>query len=649
MKSLIITSAFFLGMGSITFYPNDAKAIIPVEESADLLEIFNDQGSSFSPLHGLVALHNGQIESDFIQTKDNEGDLSKLLHSLFFENQDKEVIPSSIVKNPVSHLGPSTMAKIVQKMSKGHHNESSETIQDSFYQLITQDEDYLLSLKEAKKRIEGEEQIHQDFLKRYEEGRQFKVQTEAIDKNEIGPLRKKINELKKKIKAAEGKDNQQDLLIKLNDELSLIEKNLKEKQEQFQELSKGIVPNKALSDQEKRIKHLRGIFDTQNEVYQQSLNELSQRLAKISLSHQLVKEKALTYLLAFMVGKANSKKDLHPYFREMQRSGFLIQKKKMGFINDPIKTQQYYDHVLTSRYTSEDFKLAQQQLEKSFFKKKFAKNHTEILFTMNVLRPQMKKTPPQIKFQLLTKNKNSLPYPNCGENSLRNVLNTLFFDPKTSTIDQDLIQSLKADPDLTIDDDLISFYQRHGDPHEIQTDTIHNEWNEVVSEKNDLDQSADTAVKYLYGQDRQHPYGQCQIKPAYKNMKNLLKKLLGTSDLKIIVDKIKTLRKDREIIFNDQDVDEQTGRGQATLEDSESIAQWDFGIGHFYFSKSDKPGRGGVGKSIHDLFESVAPLFQTKQKTTLDKQKQFIFQSTYLKYQPKKASDTNHELCPPQL
>lgn len=83
--------------------------------------------------------------------------------------------------------------------------------------------------------------------------------------------------------------------------------------------------------------------------------------------------------------------------------------------------------------------------------------------------------------------------PDCGETSLRNVLDAFFFDSKTRQFDIPLIKS------ITTNQALIDFYIKYNTAEKINTIQAHNDWAIVVSELPGVQYHRDNAVEMCAG------------------------------------------------------------------------------------------------------------------------------------------------------
>ena len=228
-------------------------------------------------------------------------------------------------------------------------------------------------------------------------------------------------------------------------------------------------------------------------------------------------------LLAFVVKKEATKKDnFVDFFEQLGKEYLKPEFVKDGHISLPSDWNSYYsaEDYLKFRATFENNMPTPKSLEKMLKNPEDAAFYTmayEIYdeafprtpdFSL-ALFPAPKRDEVLTPFEIKERE-----YPDCGENSLRNFLNVMFYDALKKLFDAEALNKMAPNADKLF----IAFFQRQR-PDNLEA--MRNDWSELVSNLNARvkDKKSDLAkIIVRYSKDR--PAGTCDI---YAGLDNLLK------------------------------------------------------------------------------------------------------------------------------
>jgi type I restriction enzyme R subunit len=169
--------------------------------------------------------------------------------------------------------------------------------------------------------------MYADFLEKYQKGQELKAKADELEKNKLQPERRKVTALEKKIKALDpNKDETPQQKEQLESELKKLKISVASLNEEKELLLKETINNTKAKDQEKRIKHIRGIFNTETKEYQEEQDQLIQNLISGLSGEQStpqVKNEIRDYLLGYVWNKSNEKSDLKKYLDVMKKEQLI--------------------------------------------------------------------------------------------------------------------------------------------------------------------------------------------------------------------------------------------------------------------------------------------------------------------------------------
>ncbi|MFZ9596001.1 MAG: ankyrin repeat domain-containing protein [Bdellovibrionia bacterium] len=216
-------------------------------------------------------------------------------------------------------------------------------------------------------------------------------------------------------------------------------------------------------------------------------------------------------LLAFFWKKSQSKHDFLELFSGMHQQNPRI-------LSDPSVIQAHSARqiqFLASRYQPQDLNrnlLAQNSASRA---RELFSDPEKMAFFLMEDQMQDRKLPSLISYETARHpSLKGLTYADCGESSLRNFLNLVFYAPETGRFDPAAIAQQKKN-ELSFHPNLLKFYRKYPLPALSKSQESRDEWSELVS-------SSQPGVKYL------KPFStpQCEMDSGIDNMMRLLENLV---------------------------------------------------------------------------------------------------------------------------
>ncbi|MEO5970299.1 MAG: hypothetical protein ABIQ95_10260 [Bdellovibrionia bacterium] len=190
-------------------------------------------------------------------------------------------------------------------------------------------------------------------------------------------------------------------------------------------------------------------------------------------------------LMAYFWKKGNEKQDFIALLKGMSEGNH----QTPPFLKDPkfLETHLAQKQFLAQKYVAEDY-------EPGIFRENSAREvknllvHPELLaFFVEQEKLADKSLPPILTYgQASHSSLLETAYPDCGETSLRNFVNITLFDREKGKFDSRILEELeKANPQLQINPNLVSFYRKHSDPAVSVSQVARDEWSETVASKHE--------------------------------------------------------------------------------------------------------------------------------------------------------------------
>ena len=243
-------------------------------------------------------------------------------------------------------------------------------------------------------------------------------------------------------------------------------------------------------------------------------------------------------LLAFLIKRSESKDDLvrfmkgikegeslarHPLHESAGAGGPAPLLKDPAFLTDEEKKRQF----LLKKWSLEDYHPGEIEKNPEEAAGIFLHHPEKLLFYMMRERHSEKPIPPIISMGK-AKHKSIedaayKTYSDCGETSLRNFFNVVFYDKGSQKFNADIISELKIkNPGLEFSPGLQDFYRSHSDPVSATNQDVRDDWSACVSNHH--------GVKY------KTPYStpQCEIKVGVDNFMKVMDGLLFNKNPQIV-------------------------------------------------------------------------------------------------------------------
>ncbi|KKP35983.1 MAG: hypothetical protein UR26_C0001G0027 [candidate division TM6 bacterium GW2011_GWF2_32_72] len=229
---------------------------------------------------------------------------------------------------------------------------------------------------------------------------------------------------------------------------------------------------------------------------------------------------SLQYMfLTFLWHKVQDKKSILLYLNSFHKTLIPNELKQelfsdnwLNFYEDGVLQQQWIDE----KYNEEQIRDFRRKRDFNFFEKQ-SLSSIEMDLAQGVYEKRFKSDYPSEILYLYQVKYRDQTFSDCGETSLRNFLNLIFYLPETKSFNLELVKKVASKNEYG--KRLIAFYEEHPDISDF--DKIHNEWAEVVSG--------------IPGQEYKRSIG-CEI-PAYNaqrafyNMNSVIKSLTGSDGI----------------------------------------------------------------------------------------------------------------------
>jgi hypothetical protein len=399
---------------------------------------------------------------------------SELIQRLFPSQDGVNFVANQVPSDPISHLKPETIGKILEKISKVQDSELNDPRQST--ELI---EDIKLLL-------------FQDINPKGYKGYLSKQKQDLVSKLNSCKREQKLG-IEEKIRAIEevvgvGRDD---------------ETRSHASSEDSDESESSVNSGNSRSQSREAVAQVRGKekdFQAIAEIIVLALKE--SRLPPQDYPKYLPEQA----LMAFFLKKANHKDDMISLFKGMP-----------GALNHPeilVKGSSKQLDFLSARFEPSEYNPAHLGSNATQTARDLVSHPDQLIFSVMQDKLATKALPPILSYGSA---KHSAleggSYPDCGETSLRNFFNIVTYDQRNGKFNADHLTSLKT-PGISIHQKLISFYGTHPNPGEAKNQQVYDAWSEEVASKHE-------GVRYLKGTPQQ-----CEINSGMDNMMTVIDRLL---------------------------------------------------------------------------------------------------------------------------
>ncbi len=467
-----------------------------------ITELVDDPGAS--PVHGYTALKAGLANRRFLgnygakkeghscrygarqvaglvaKNPDCPQDFnSEWLQRLFPSRDGENFVANQVDSDPVSHLTPEVMGRVLQRISR---------VPDSAW---TQAQE-----------VQG---IENDLMLIFYEGLNPGACSLWLQRQqgELGRLTTEKNTLDKKSRkgacSVEEKGNLTEQANQLGKQIASLQIILN----QSFSLATGSTDSGA-----KKIKGVGKEKDFRN-LAQLLVGALKESRVPTPLLNSSVYPKHLPEhaLLAFFIKRAESKADLIELFRGMPS---LVRDPE--FLDHPEKQRAW----ILDQWKREDYHLDKIQAASKEFALQWVLHPEQLIFARMEEDLRSKLIPPILSYaKAKHQSLGTGTYSDCGETSLRNFFNMIFYDPATGKFDLRVLtqwEKNKAAPEL------LEFYRKYSDPSSASTQVARDDWSAVVSGR--------PSVHYLKPSGDPSGSPQCEISSGVDNMMAVIDALI---------------------------------------------------------------------------------------------------------------------------
>lgn len=419
----MIQSLLFSGLLlTFTVTPNLTLADPLPQEIKGLTSLLNPESAYLSPTSGFMIVNKlAQVRFSNEPTQQvNFPNTFRLLELLFPSKNGRYLIASQVPTDPMSHLSPSLIGKILKELTLVDQKRLSEP-------------EYTATLEKkitAMVLLELSPNGYQKF---------FKNQRKALDE-EIQFINKQVlqckspaakDELLEKIRRLQIHLDQADTALKISLSPPPLEYSNRWSAAHILPFSKALIA---------------------------ALREDSHKLVLIPSTFEVV--------LGYMWKKAKNQTDLIHYLQE------LGPHLKSATFPTPIP------------FTQEEREASAQKLTQASAKELETAFHSDpdlFLYTLNSLKNSVLLTPPELStgrshIRKPGESPDLVEIADCVETSLRYIFNFLLYSPKKHIFDASILRRLKTEANLPISQNLIEFYEKHPEVDVSLSQTARDEW-----------------------------------------------------------------------------------------------------------------------------------------------------------------------------
>ncbi len=532
-----------------------------------------------SPLHGFAWWQSGYTE-ELYRTGDVRLNTIKLVRELFFlQNDDVTFSPTILSSKIATYLTPRAIGRILSTLDAANNDYDLEK---ELLRVLSQEIDMPVlvaqtSAAQERLRVQSVPLIAgaRDQAQKFLVDRKKAEATLADEEEQIKALTQKLTNLRSHYKALGKRKAPEDQIAQKAREVELAQQELDQKQRDIElirsnvkQIRKDLDTQENLASRfENKIKNaalatdaLKGLVGLLNAAYQETL----------AGNQQCMPYTVHNVLLSFLWKKVSSKADFIRYYQTLDPSvfidsAFLVANSsaQQKWLRESFPDRSYQSMVpqLTALLQQENPDIAA-----------FVRDHYEQLisawYSYTVYTSAF---PPQVISDITIFQ--NIYFPDCGETALRNFLNNVIFDSIQGRLNFSVLEkSTTVNPKLKV------FYTQHGALTKIQEPSVREAWAAVVAELNTSGQDADDVIDY-----RNAPEGvECEIaaRSGIKNMRNVLRKLLGVTDFDDLIARLAPSRNIRMDVTLEP-TDTNFGILHFTLDGTHSF-DWDFEPNHFF-------------------------------------------------------------------
>lgn len=406
---------------------------------------------------------------------------SELIQRLFPSQDGVNLVANQIHFDPISHLQPKTMGKVLEAISQV--NDADWNIQNKMSELT--DKIKLLLF----------EDINPVRYKRY-----LKKKKQDLQSSLNSCKRDHKREIEDQIRAIE---------TILGIDLDTESRNHALSEESEESISSSHSRSSGAPTEESRTqdvgkeKHFKAIA----EMIVSALKE-----SRISPQHypKYLPEQAL---MAFLLKKANTKEDFIALFQGMPNALKHHDILQMG--------SHEQKAFLATRHQKSDYEQHKFELNPEKTAQELAEDPEKLIFSVMQDKLASSALPPIIGYGsaehsslAMETSEEMRTYPDCGETSLRNFFNIVTYDQKSGEFNAEILKKLNSHGN-SVQPNLISFYERHKSPGEANLQEVADDWSENVVSKQ-------VGVEYL----KPSANPKCEMDAGIDNMMTLINQLL---------------------------------------------------------------------------------------------------------------------------
>jgi len=537
---LILFSLCFLNISIL----NQIFAEPKITELKGTADILRPEFQHLSPAHGCLWFKQpiDPSKKPIIQSMYHFGPQDeapiKLLHELFFLNHDLvNFNPQQHPKRFATHLTPYDIGVIVgllQTLKPLRYLDLQESIKHK-KQLLQRKKKLELQIDTRKipqKDFSRKKQQLEEKLKRLQEQKK----TSKKQKKSL----KKQQQIQKQIDFLESSQ-------KLNpDQLDIDLAEIKSSLNSMEQNTSNRTSHKKKLYQKLKVQHPK-----QTDASLKKFVTIVVESRFVSNDKKFLKNTTINILLAFLWGKAHSKKDILSYFTGLSSvlNKQIFTPNYKNILDKKSKDQKQW---FSERFDAENY----EQITTYFSTNPIIAlaNLEQAVFLYHGLRLYEYKTPPIIKYHNDTIYETKR-FPNCAETFALNLINIVIYNPKTQLLDISFLERVAKENNKQINQDLVDFYkeEKHKNPHNHDHLSIHDAWTKVVSKLPNVTYKNKDYEITASGDGRN----------GFKNMEQVIYALTG---FKKIPDFFKALKKHGlSIEMNDKSYEEDTEEKSATF------------------------------------------------------------------------------------
>lgn len=514
--------------------------------------VLKKEFQNLSPSVGAVPV-NLKVLANSYDLVDTQNAYSKLIRLLFYRPDEATFHASYLVGHPAKFISPGEIGKILLAMKTRTISLDPSGISEKA-KFASQLEEILLSSGKIQEILSMESLTDSKIKAQRAEIEKIKKKYNS-QWNELRKLEKKYKKLspeeeeKAKIELTKARSFQQTSEY-LNDQIKISEK------ESLIESSKSSLKS-----------YLRENLGTIVKArFRKHITELAWALAE---AHTEEKGEGVNeILLSFMWDKLQNKKDLLPYYQELNTIGAL---ENPEILQSDSPAQKEW---LMAAYTfAEMEKLPSIPAPRELQINYIATREDNIPMPRHDIVNDLKDA--------------KIQYTDCAENSLRNFFNALlYFKGK---LHADLLDQI---PFNQLHPFLKPYYEQYDTPLKLLTSQARQEWDFHMSRLNSPDQKGGEAEgKITYRTPEDKPI--CEIGPGMANLSLVLKKITGENSFQDIINKAKEAlaKQGRSIQWNESNMAVNSDNGlvvgkiDVAFKDPQKTQNMEFHFtdGHFYF------------------------------------------------------------------